>query len=197
MTVSGTDHGGAFRSGSLLSLAPRQVRRPKAAPSPMLSALARVPTADTPATDAAYADIKPAKRVVAARNPRTGHEPAPAPVQSVPPEEEQPVKAQPATDLPEVTPAPDISPKEASSGPAPSGTANSLVARLRRQFMEGLPQGRDGAADSAEEPTATHPVQEHQRSTLEEVRFRLREFRAEILARAARPSDSHTGSHRS
>jgi hypothetical protein len=190
MTVSGTDHGGAPRSGSLLSLAPRQARRPKAAPSPMLSALARVPAADIPAVKPADADIKPAKRVDAAAAPRTSHNPAA--VQSVPPEETQPVKTQPATDLPKDAPAPEVSSNEASSNSPPPGTANSLVARLRRQFMEGLPQGREGAAGSPEEPTATHPVQEHQRSALEEVRFRLREFHAEILARAAnRPSDSY------
>lgn len=200
MTVSGTDHGGASRSGSLLSLAPRQARRPKAAPSPMLRALARVPTADMPAANTpafrpADVDIKPAKRVDAAAAPRAALKPAP--VQSIPPEETRPAKAQPATGLPTDAPALDVSMQEASSGSPPPEIANSLVARLRRQFMEGLPQGREGVAGSPEERTEAHQAQEQQRSALEEVRFRLREFRVEILARAAdRPSDNYLGAHR-
>jgi hypothetical protein len=71
-------------------------------------------------------------------------------------------------------------------------TANGLVARLRRQFMEGLPEGREEGRGEEERGTAapaestSSPAVETRRSALEEVRFRLREFRTELLARAGR-----------
>jgi hypothetical protein len=211
-----TNHGGTVLTGSLLSLVPRQERPPKAlepgraepqdaaAPSnpskpvlsPMLSALARAPepAANRPAP--MTEESESAKSADTATPPADSGEnvpvpvpvpaPAPAPAEAVSPE--APVFDSP---LKQDAPAKIIDPE-----PLQSETANGLVARLRRQFMEGLPEGREEERREGEEreevpgsptePTASHPAVETRRSALEEVRFRLREFRAELLARAGR-----------
>jgi hypothetical protein len=203
-----TNHGGTVRTGSLLSLVPRQEQSPKAlepgraepqdaaAPSnpskpvlsPMLSALARAPepAANRPAP--MTEESESAKSADTATPPADSGEdvPVPAPAEAVSPE--APVFDSP---LKQDAPAKVINPE-----PLQPETANGLVARLRRQFMDGLPEGREEERRGGEEreevpgspiePTASQPAAETRRSALEEVRFRLREFRAELLARAGR-----------
>jgi hypothetical protein len=203
-----TNHGGTVRTGSLLSLVPRRERLPKAsepgraepqdaaAPSnpskpvlsPMLSALARAPepAANRPAP--MTEESESAKSADTATPPADSGEdvPVPTPPEAVLPE--APIFDSP---LKQDAPAKVINPE-----PLQPETANGLVARLRRQFMDGLPEGREEERRGGEEreevpgspiePTASQPAAETRRSALEEVRFRLREFRAELLARAGR-----------
>jgi hypothetical protein len=196
MSVSGTDGDGVRRSGSLLSLAPRQPQPAKAitsqaaprravkpTPSPILAALARAaePIAETSqastpkegptATVEATVERVAAEETVAVEEPEA---------------EIVPIKDVRAEDVPaENTPSAEHSSEDVSPAAATPETAKGLVARLRRQFMEGLPAGRPGAANASPESAGANPAGTARRSALEEVRFRLSEFRTEILVRAA------------
>ena len=186
MTASGTDGESTPRSGSLLSLAPRKPARraPRPALNPMLAALARSPEppAETPQAplpkEEAAAMAEATTESVAAEEAVVVEEPK---VEDVPTEELG------AEDIPaESAPTAELSPPVETSE-----TAKGLVARLRRQFVEGLPEGRveetSGSTKTAEPRAPATP----RRSALDEVRFRLGEFRTEILVRAAgrgRPS---------
>jgi hypothetical protein len=152
----------------------------------MLSALAHAPepVADRPAP--VTEESKPAKGAHMARSPAASDEDTPVPT---PTEAASPVALESTSN--ENSSATDVVPERLQPE-----TANGLVARLRRQFMDGLPEGREEERRGGEEreevpgspiePTASQPAAETRRSALEEVRFRLREFRAELLARAGR-----------
>lgn len=181
MTVSGTDGDSTPRGGSLLSLAPRKPARRAPALNPMLAALARTPEppaerpqAPLPEEDAA-ATAEASVESVAAEEPAAVEE---SKVEDAPTEE---VRAEDV--LAEDVPAESAPKTEPSPAAETSETAKGLVARLRRQFVEGLPDGRAGEVKTSTktaEPNATP-----RRSALDEVRFRLSEFRTEILVRAA------------
>jgi hypothetical protein len=186
MTVSGTDGDSTPRGGSLLSLAPRKPARRAPALNPMLAALARTPE-------------PPAERPQAPLPEEDAAATAEASVESVAPEEAAAVEESKVEDAPteevraeevgaeevrsEAVPAESAPKTELSPAAETSETAKGLVARLRRQFVEGLPDGRAGEVKTSTktaEPNATP-----RRSALDEVRFRLSEFRTEILVRAA------------
>jgi hypothetical protein len=164
MTVSGMD--GDRRTGSLLSLAPRTAARRVAKPAlnPMLAALARTPEqpAETPRV-AATAEAAAATPI--ADESMTASEPI------EPPFEPSSAEDGNSGDAPVETQQPE--------------TAKGLVARLRRQFMEGLPEGRSEAGSASTGSADPKPAAPPRRSPIEEVRFRLSEFRTEILVRAA------------
>ncbi|MGN6470925.1 MAG: hypothetical protein ACTHLC_15240 [Rhizobiaceae bacterium] len=97
-----------------------------------------------------------------------------------------PVEEVRAEDIPaESAPTAEPLPAEAPPAAEAAQTAKGLVAPLRRQFTQGLPEGRAEARGEAAEPDGPKLAAPPQRSTLEEVRFRLSEFRTEILVRAA------------
>jgi len=183
MTVSEMDQNGA-RAGSLLSLAPREDRhttRPTL--SPMLAALARAPE---PATDMPAPALEEGEPVNEADTAgMTGMPDESVPVRNAA-EPALPEASSPEDAPEEEPPARDVIPDRFQPE-----TANGLVARLRRQFAERPAEGRsedrqEQASGSPVEPAAPQPMAETRRSALEEVRFRLREFRAELVARSAR-----------
>jgi hypothetical protein len=169
MTVSGMD--GDRRTGSLLSLAPRTAARRVAKPAlnPMLAALARTPEqpAETPRV-AATAEPPAAEAAVATP---IADESMTASESIEPPFEQSSAEDGNSGDTPVETQQPE--------------TAKGLVARLRRQFMEGLPEGRSEAGSASTGSADPKPAAPPRRSPIEEVRFRLSEFRTEILVRAA------------
>jgi hypothetical protein len=81
-------------------------------------------------------------------------------------------------------PAAEHAARKQAEAPGPE-TAKNLVARLRRQFMEGLPEGRPEAGHASMGSADPKRQAPPRRSPIEEVRFRLSEFRTEILVRAA------------
>jgi hypothetical protein len=85
---------------------------------------------------------------------------------------------------PEEQAATERTPEKHAQAPGPE-TAKGLVARLRRQFVEGLPEGRGGLTGASAKPGPSDADTAKRRPTLEELRFRLSEFRTEILVRAA------------
>jgi hypothetical protein len=191
MAISGRDGDTAPRSGSLLSLAPRPSpkarpaarRTERPAPSPILAALARSRDAAAEAPPAAAPEealTAPAEAAVenaAAQETVAVEEPK---------SEAVPVEEVRAEDIPaESAPAAEPAPAEAPPAAEAPQTAKGLVARLRRQFTQGLPEGRAEARGEAAEPEGPKLAAPPQRSTLEELRFRLSEFRTEILVRAA------------
>jgi hypothetical protein len=174
MTASGPDGHSAPRAGSLLSLAPQATARraPKPVLNPMLAALARSPQPSAGTARAAVAEEQPAARPNAA-------EEAPAAGESM---------ASPEPVEPPLEPPAAESGNSVEDGPAETQqreTAKNLVARLRRQFMEGLPEGRPEAGGASTGSADPKRQAAPRRSPIEEVRFRLSEFRTEILVRAA------------
>ncbi len=225
MTASETEPGKASRSGSLLSLAPRQSGEVRTAPSgrsaakvanarpsarrkaaplpnPMLAALARSsepfakaepkpPVAESEA-EAATATRREGAPFDAAMGENMTRKPPP-PIDA-PPEAAVPQMAA-AEEIP--APAVAVAPAEqrsldnetaldATSSDHGPETAKGLVARLRRQFTQGIPEGRSESGGASGLSDGGMPGPEPVRSRLDELRFRLREFRAELLARPAR-----------
>ncbi|MBN9075595.1 MAG: hypothetical protein J0I06_22325 [Planctomycetes bacterium] len=176
MTVSGTDGDSTPRGGSLLSLAPRKPARRAPALNPMLAALARTPEPPAERPQAPLPEEDTATKAEASVESVAAEEPAAVEESKV---EDAPTEEVGAEDVP----AGSAPKTELSPAAETSETAKGLVARLRRQFVEGLPDGRAGEVKTSTktaEPNATP-----RRSALDEVRFRLSEFRTEILVRAA------------
>jgi hypothetical protein len=178
----------------------------------MLAALARSSGADVDSPRAVVPDNRPAAKPRAApeRAPAGEKRAAPA-VTEQPGEAESAAKAtakeagaaaadepvnvdaviaSPASHEPSSQPQPEEeaaterTPEKQAQAPGPE-TAKGLVARLRRQFVEGLPEGRGGLTGASAKPGPSDADTAKRRPTLEELRFRLSEFRTEILVRAA------------